>query len=448
MYLFTGKFWNDFRNDPRTAVDRLRSLKSRFWLPVVKGMVFFRIVFSELGRNHFLTRASALSFVMVITLIPLIVTSAFMLESFIEVHPKQVVQVFSRILPFAPGTILDYIGTFFGNAKRLKGWGIAGLIIVAVGLFGAVEEAFNTIWKVARARSVFVRLRTFTMVMVYTPVLIYLSFLGRHSRVLDFLPGKFFSTDILPFLFMALALMTLVWFVPHTKVRLSSAFLGGLIAGLLFECERRMFGGYVALSVETQTIYGTIAILPLFLISLLVASVIVLFGAQIAYVHQNFRPLMRAQRVWDRRVADYKTYLTFRIFLDAVSAFIRKTDPPTLRWYVDKYELTEPQAGGILNWIVHAKLVHRTGGREGYVPTRDFSHEPIGSVLSEIRGQDLRVPAIPDDYTREFMASLLSNGTSCAFSPVEQMTFEQVVYNIEESEKSRVTAAAVSPPQA
>jgi membrane protein len=441
MYFLTKKFWSDLKNDPREAIDTLKAQGSRFRYRLVQFMIFWRIVYSEYRLNHGVTRSSALAFAMILALVPIVVTAAFMLASFIDVHPQQVEQFFARVLPFAPDTILHYLGSFFANAKNLKGWGIAGLIVVAVGLFGTVEESFNTIWKVTRPRSFFVRLRTFTMVMVYTPVLLYLSFWFRHSPFLNIIPVYLFPIEFLPFIFMALAFISLVWFVPHTRVRFGSALLGGLLAGVLFDLERRGFGGYVQLSLQTQTIYGTFAILPLFLVSLFVISLFILFGAEVAYVHQNFRPLLRAQKRWDRRVGDYKTYFIFRIFVDAVTAFARKREPPNLAWYAHKYELTEQQAAGLLNWLVRAKFLYCTHHREGYVPARDFMNTSIVEVLDEIKAQDLRVPATPADYTREFMASLLNNTQRNTRTPAEQITFGTLIKNLEDGDQHGSAAA-------
>jgi YihY family inner membrane protein len=205
MYFLTKKFWHDFRHDPREAVDTLKAKGSRFRHGIVKFLIFLRIVYSEYRLNHSMTRASALAFALILALIPIMVTAAFMLASFVDVHPSRSNSFFSRVLPFAPDTILNYLSSFFANAKNLKGWGIAGLIVVAVGLFGTVEESFNTIWKVTRPRSFFVRLRTFTMVMVYTPILLYLSFWFRHSALLNINSIYLLPIDILPFLFMVLA---------------------------------------------------------------------------------------------------------------------------------------------------------------------------------------------------------------------------------------------------
>lgn len=442
MYLFTRNFWNDIRDDPREAVDLLKAQKSRLWYYFVKFVIFWRMVFSEYALNHCITRASALAFGLLLTMIPLVVTAALMLAGFIDVQPKQIEHLFSTFLPFAPETVLNSLSTFYINARNLRGPGIAILVIVAIGLFGVAEESFNTIWKVSKPRSLFIRLITFTMVMVYSPLLIFMSLWIRHSKWFEPASQYFFPIDILPFLLMVLAFTSLILFAPHTKVKFNSALLGGLVAGLLFEAEREGFGTYVQLTIQTQTIYGTLGILPIFLVSLLVVSLFILFGAEVAYVHQNFRPLLRAQRRWDRRVGDYKTYLIFRVFVDAVSAFIQKREPPSLSYYIGKYELTEPQARGLLDWLVHARLLHCIDGKEGYIPTREFAKTQIGDVLEEIKAQDLRIPAMPDDYTREFVASLLNNCQKNARTPAEQITFEAMIQNLEEGEQrfSKVSA--------
>jgi membrane protein len=445
MYLFSKKFWSDFRYDPRESIDTLKQRKHPFWHFIVKTMVFCRIVFAEYRRNHSLTRASALAFALLLTLIPLVVTAALMIAGLVDVQPKQVTQFFGVLLPFAPDTVLNYLTLFYENARHLRGPGIVILIVVAIGLFGVVEESFNTIWKVSRQRSFFLRLVSFTMAMVYSPILFSLSFLIRHSKWLEPAADRFFPIDLLPFFLMALAFSSLIWFVPNTRVKLGPAILGGLVAAVLFEAERRGFGMYVHLSMQTLSLYGTVGILPLFLVSLFVVCLFLLFGAEVAYVFQNFRALLRAQKRWDRRVGDYRTYLTFRMLTDAVSTFIRKEEPPTLSWYIHKYELTEPQATGLLSWLVHANLLHCTSGKkcDRYVPTHDFSHRQVGEILAEIKSQDLQITPTPDDYTREFIASLIHNSLGSSKTAAEQMTFSDMIATLAEGEKRFSKAASI-----
>jgi membrane protein len=440
-YIFRKQFWKDFRSNPKLALDGLRERKNKFWYEFFKFIIFWRVTFSEYLLNHSLTRASAMGFVLLLTLIPLITITAIMFTSVMEIHPRQVERILSLFLPFAPQALLNYISEFFTNAKKLRGISVGVLIVMTLSLFGVVEESFNTIWKVTRARSFFIRLRTFTMVMVYSPVLFFTSFQLRRSIGVGSLHQLFFPFDFLPFFMVVLAFTTLIWFVPNTRVRFSAAFIGGLISGTLFEIERQGFGHYVRVSIQTQTIYGAFGILSFFLISLFVASLFILFGAQIAYVYQNFKPLLRAKQRWDRRVGDYRTYITIRMFIDALTAFIKKMKPPDLAHLSRKYELTDAQATGILNWLVHAELLHKVSGKDSYVPTRDFSNTPVKEVFDLIEDVTRHITPEPADYTKKYLEGLMGRLKTCTGNEIGELTFAQMIAAIESGDRhaTRVT---------
>ena len=432
MYLFSRTFFNDVLQNPGDALLNLRRQKSLFWYSVTKFFIFWRITVSEYGLNHCITRSSALAYALLLAIVPLVTTAAFMIAGLIEVQPGQVRQFFSLLLPYAPDSVLEYITLFFINARKLRGVGIIVLIAVAVGLFGSVEESYNTIWKVSRSRSLFVRLRTFTMVMVYSPILFLMSFQFRRSAWFELVSGYFLLLDAVPFLLTALAFSSLIVFVPNTKVKFGAAVAGGFISGLLFEVERRSFRMFVMMSFQTQTIYGAVGMLPLFLLSLFLAALIILFGAQVAYVFQNFRPLLRAKRRWDRRVGDYKTYITFRMMFDCVEAFIRKHHPPSLHFFSTKYELTDAQASGILNWLIHEGFLHIVGDRKsGYVPTRDFAQTPVIDIINAIENQNRRIPKTPDDICREFVQSMLGTIAEHCSMMMKDLTFEVLIGKLE-----------------
>jgi membrane protein len=444
MKILSRRFLNELKYNPGDALEYLKRCRKRHAYAVLNFLTFWRVVFSEYVLNHCFTRGSAMAFALLFTLIPLVASAAFMLASVVEVSSDQVQRFFSFLLPFAPETVLDYLGTFFTNARKLRGLGVATLIVVTVGLFGTVEESLNTIWKVARSRSFFIRLRTYTMAMVYCPVLIFASFQLRRTLRLELVQSGFFPLDIAPFLLMVLAFMSIFWFVPNTRVCFKSAIIGGLIAGILFELERKLFGGYVRLSIQTQTIYGAFGILPLFLISLFFVALITLFGAQIAFVHQNYRPLLRAKRRWDRRVGDYKTYITFRIFFDCVAAFIKKKKPPELSYFTSAYELTDAQALGMLKWLIHEGFLHSVGNRGvAFVPAKDFSRIPVKEVLDAIEDQGRRIPTVPDDFTRDYVASLMKKQRGNNMFDPEEITFEMMVSDVEEGEFRTARVEAV-----
>lgn len=432
MFSIKHGFINDLLHNPGYALLQLRRKKSKFRYSLALFFIYWRVVFSEYGLNHCITRSSSLAYVMLLAIIPLITTAAFMIAGFVEVQPEQVRSFFALLLPFAPDAVLNYISVFFVNAQKLRGAGIAVLMVVSVGLFGSVEESFNTIWKVSRSRTIFSRLRSFTMVMVYSPVLFLLSFQFRRSPWFELLSDKFIPLDAVPFILTVLAFTSLIAFVPNTRVAFKPALAGGLISGILFEIERQSFHQFVIMSIETQTIYGAVAILPLFLISLFMAALIILFGAQVAYAIQHFKPLLRAKKRWDRRVGDYRSYITFRMMLDCIESFLRKRHPPTLLYFCNKYELTDAQGAGILNWLIHEGFLHNVGSEKlAYVPTRDFAKTPVIEVIDAIENQNRRIPDTPEDSGKTMVSNLLETISRQSVEALKEITFEGLIQQME-----------------
>lgn len=430
-----SRYISDFFNNPAELLISLHHRRKKISYIFTNILLFIRICISEFSMNHCITRAASIAYALLLTLIPLVVTAAFMLASLTEINSEQIEILFSFFLPFAPEVILNYLCTFFENAKKLRGVGIVVLIVVSMGLFGTFEESLNTIWKVHRSRSFFIRLRTFTMVVIYSPILFFASIQFRRQIAFNFdLSGKFIL-DMVPFILMTMAFSTLIWLVPNTKVHLKSALAGGLIAAILFEFERWSFATYVQFSMQTQTMYGTLGILPLFLLSLFLAAIFILTGAQIGYVIQNFRPLLRANRRWDRRVGDYKTYFTFRILLDCFSCFLGKKPPPTVEQLSKKYDLTEQQTSGILKWLIHENFLHQVEGTEGFVPTHDFSNVPVHSIIETIDNQNRKIPIAPDDFTRDYVATLMKQLGKRDSLPLDDLTFGEMLEEIARGER-------------
>jgi membrane protein len=443
MGIIKSRYTEDFFDNPAELLIRLHHEGKRFQYHITNALLFIRICISEFSLNHCISRASSIAYALLLTLIPLVVTAAFMLASLTDINSDQIKRLFSLFLPFAPEIVLSYLSTFFENAKQLRGVGIVVLVLVSMGLFGTFEESLNNIWKVNRARSFFVRLRTFTMVVVYSPILFFASVQFRRSISLNIDFTGQFILDLIPFFLMVLAFSTLIWFVPNTKVHFKSALIGGLISAILFEFERRSFATYVQYSLSNTTVYGALGILPLFLLSLFFVAFFVLIGAQVAYVMQNFRPLLRAKRRWDRRVGDYKSYFTFRILLDCVKAYVRKRAPPTIEQLSKKYDLTEQQASGIAKWLVHEKYLHQVSGVDAYVPTYDFTSVSVRELLEAIDNQNRKVPVIPDDFTRDYVDSLMKQLGKSDSAQLDSLCFAEMVNEIEVGEKRANRSAVV-----
>ncbi len=95
---------------------------------------------------------------------------------------------------------------------------------------------------------------------------------------------------------MWIAFTSLYIFMPNTRVRVSSAFVGGVIGGSLWQLAQF---GYVHFQVgvsKYNAIYGTMAALPIFMIWIYLSWLIVLLGLEVSYALQNLGTLRQQIR--------------------------------------------------------------------------------------------------------------------------------------------------------
>jgi membrane protein len=87
--------------------------------------------------------------------------------------------------------------------------------------------------------------------------------------------------------------------LPSVKVRWYAALVGGVVTGLAFEFAKWGFNFYVnAVILDAYNkIYGALGIIPIFLIWVYISWVIVLYGAEVAFVTQNLRRVLRQDQM-------------------------------------------------------------------------------------------------------------------------------------------------------
>lgn len=282
------------------------------------------------------------------------------------------------------------------------------LIPTAVAILSTAERSFNLIWRVRRQRSQLQRFTIFWVVLTISPSLLVASTwladvdlnltdwsasdavevesfdvevgtpaavtptvpelpgseepAAQSSRFADTTPSPAASvmtdssgadesgsswTRRLGALFIGFVAFTVLFFyLPFTSVRVPSATLGGLVAVLLFVGAKSSFYLYVA---RTNTLYGNLAIIPLFLIWTYLVWLIVLIGTELAYVHQNFSDFEDESVSRRRQPALFAVGMLFTEGL--VRAFMAGSQPPTVREFSSQHRVdrgTVDQAAGLL----------------------------------------------------------------------------------------------------
>lgn len=212
-----------------------------------------------------------------------------------------------QIFDYVERTDFATIGTF----------GIVGLVIAVVSVLGGIEKSMNAIWNAPDTRPLGRRFLDYLALIILLPLAINLALATEatlqsetlFARLQTFLPLGTLAQLLLNLMPLALLVGTftiLYRFLPNTKVKLTSALVGGLFGGILWLLTQALYLKLQIGVARYNAIYGSFATFPLFLIWLQLCWIIFLSGAEMAFVVQfqaKYRPDGDRQRLPLTRLA-------------------------------------------------------------------------------------------------------------------------------------------------
>ncbi len=181
---------------------------------------------------------------------------------------------------------------------------------MVIWMMNRVEKVFNDVWRIndktverekrnKKNRNFFASFGIDLTILLIAPFLLVLFFAGTivYSKVLDVvIPNNIgFSSEIKSFigwLFFALIsiliLSVMYKYIPSTKVKYRHAFRAAIVAGIAFTVLQYLYLGTQVLVTRINTVYGTMAAIPLFLVWMRFGWLIAMLGAQLSYSMQNY----------------------------------------------------------------------------------------------------------------------------------------------------------------
>src|ERR671923_1319926 len=245
-------------------------------------------------------QAMSLTYSTLVWLVPFLavmfsVLKAFGVQNGLEPFLAQMLQPLGAEASRVTSNIMEFVENI--RVGILGAAGVAMLFYTVVTLVAKIEDALNQIWRVPRSRTWGQRVTAYLSVVLVGPVMVFTALALTASAQSYWLVERLFqigfisyiftlATSVMPFILLCATFTFLYKLIPYTKVRLSSALIGGATAGILWQLVGMAFAVFVANSAQYAAIYSSFAIIIVFLIWLYVGWLIFLIGAEVTYFHQ------------------------------------------------------------------------------------------------------------------------------------------------------------------
>ncbi len=248
-------------------------------------------------------RASALTYFSLLSIVPVIammfgIAKGFGLEERVEAEILKRLEGQKEIAD----NVIEFANALLKNAKGgfIAGVGVIFLLWAVIKLLSNIEKSFNEIWGVKRPRSLGRRFSDYLSIVLLCPILLAVAGSATvviSSQVKALLAKLPFFSSLGPLVSLLLRMLPYctIWlmftfvfiFMPNTKVRFRSGLLAGIVGGTIFQIVQWAYINFQIGVAKYGAIYGSFAALPLFLLWLQISWLVVLFGAELSFAHQN-----------------------------------------------------------------------------------------------------------------------------------------------------------------
>lgn len=313
----------------------------------------------------------------------------------------------------AISTATSFVDSYLQQSSQglFVGIGIVMLLWTLISLLSNIEDAFNSIWGIKKARSLPQKVTDYIAICLMVPVLmicssgasIFMSTIVQDNLNLPFLTPVINNLLELAPLVMAWLAFTLSYFlIPNIKVSFKYAAIAGAVCAIAFQILQLLFVNGQIYVTKYNAIYGSFAFLPLMLIWLQLSWLILLTGCVLTYSLQNvfaynyMGDISDVSQSYRREVELVITALVFR-------RFRRGRTPYTLYDLSKHYDLPMKLVNHSVEALRKAGIIYIVSEdkeRVGIAPAVEIGRLSVGELMRRLdaEGNSDFIPGFSEMY--------------------------------------------------
>ena len=256
-------------------------------------------LYNDFMAKRVLASASRLTYSTLLATVPILAVVFAIARGFgYNIYIEEWFRDLLKAQPDVSEIIIGFVNSYLINTKKgvFLGIGLLFMLGTVLMLISTIEETFNDIWLVRKPRSMF---RTFTdymallfafpiVIVTISGLSIWMQAFNRHLIDITIIgPLMKFFIELIPYVVMSAVFVALYVFMPNTKVKFRSALWPGIAAGIAMQLFQLIYINSQIWVSNYNAIYGSFAVIPLFMLWMQISWTIILVGAELSYTIQN-----------------------------------------------------------------------------------------------------------------------------------------------------------------
>ena len=404
-------------------------------------VLFVTFLVREIVGKELSTRAMALSYQFLFCLVPALTLLLALLAALPGLEPARQLlteMVVREFLAADAELVTAQVETFVVNAEVFSVVGIAVLVYGTVVLVTTLRGAINAIWNIRLAKVAWwQRLGPLGLVggLFLGSILLAVLTAGPFQSTLSFLDRTpLFTSGARSFLtsvFVGWLLTFLLYkLVPSTWVHTGSAAIAAAVTSLLFSAAKVGFLAYAASSDTYSRIYGVLGALFLGLLWNWVAWFLILGGAALAFVAQNYEYLVGLEQrklIGER----HRTWHGVRLVLAVYRAEQRGETPISVAALSRELRMAGYLVDRLGDALAAAGVIRQSGASqwEHMAPAQPAGETTVADVSRALARHALELPPAGDTEPRpeSTLRELLDGARSSLTDSLRKTTFADLL---------------------
>lgn len=323
--------------------------------------------------------------------------------------------------------------------------GMAGLLIFIYGattLLETAEKSFNAIFDVEQGRPWYLRLTYYYTMITFGPFLIITGQVIQQSLMSGIEEGAWTNWLAGPSLVLApivttwLVFLVMFLLLPHAKVQIRAAGLGSFVAAIFWVGSKELFAIYATRTGATS-LYGALALVPLFLLWIYLTWLITLFGLEVTYTLQAMKSHHFQREVIQTRQHNIVQSTALLNMLWLIGDAFSKGQTIRSEQLTETLGLTTRITRAMIQELEKANWIHSVRGHEDGLVGYSLAQPPQAIRVSEVLVlanqmgdtiEDQKKTSSPvEDYLQKLMDVQVQHAGDNSLADVLKMTNKPVV---------------------
>jgi membrane protein len=230
-----------------------------------------------------------------------------------------------------------------------------------------------------------------------------------------------------PFFFIWLLFLPAYITLPNIKVPLKASALGAAVTGAVWVVFILLFIIYVKQFAQgTFAIYGALAAIPLFLLMIYASSLIILFGAEVAFTFmypETYRNLSKKLK----QKYQLQVYHGMAVLKYIYDKFEKGRGDTSLKELQNKIQCAPDEIASYINLFDQEKLILQNK-ESAYIPANSSENLFINDIIDLVMSISFVLPAAAEKTSyRHFMAGLFAKITAGRRHVVGNITLKDLI---------------------